>query len=1267
MKTFKVLPRLMASFGLVMIFTSTLWGLATSVSGSTAAQLAAAIQGNGITISNPILKRSNSQQAGTFSNGINGAHLEVDSGIILTTMSVAEAFTTNDSGSKSIANGNTYEDNDLKNIDPKAKYDTVIFEFDVTLGANTKLLLVNYQFASEEYNEYVGSQYNDAFGFFISGGDLTQTYNIARVVNDSTIVTTANISNYPAVTINNVNNGTLGGNADGTPTILTNSQYFIDNTPNNHPVDVEFDGLTHRLHATLDNLTPGVTYHFKMALADTGDNQLDTGVFVDKITGIRAPQMCYDYAYKQNGQYITNKSYLGVTPRIDGTVISGTPVDVQLYVKNQESSELIAQNLKMSILDMNTSQAIYKTGSVNVLLPGKIAVTPIADNTNGMSVANSYIKNIPIGSVAANEYFYTNYSISPLIGDLNMSLDANISFQLLIQGVTIPYDNKLGTNIPMCTSTASYSPASGIYNMVDQRANLGTALNANSTTVKNNLPTQVANRPTSLEIVSYDPVNFNTVKASNTMLAVEIIDMAGFFDTNASCHNPNSAITKRAWVQFGKADANITHTVFDSSLLGTGLNTGVSSGDYFKNIRENAAYRLSYNLDDNNGSVQVDEVVPGRYKLKYFTTYAGQVCTSDVDGNLNNIDTVPHWCGNNGGGNGSGMTPSELATCMECIYGKKTRNVCSRDNFSIRPEALKVNITDGAITIPADANLSAHYSYRFDLNATNHLDSTATPGYVAFYNSAIVDPDRNATLKWSPNGRDVSGCNDISDPAVSFYFIDGIITNQMRDHNNTGRYQLQLRDQKWTSVDKETPSHHIGTTNWLSGGDCIANSDSVPLYSNTNTYANNMVGCVISSQHTKLSAPTAQFNDYNLSFRPYQFDLSTLVMGTGMNYGNTINTAVAPVIPTPNITKWTYINDLNLSDQMGVRYSGSIVARGKNNAQLSNFVDHCFAEPLDLNSSLVFPAVYTGNGGSNLDATTHFDYRLNITTDTNATDYNNTASVTPAPRGAQTYKYMTLPTSAFLKDQNGSTSMNLTVNFDRNQTLPQNPIILGMDNFQVKCTTGVNCISIADGVTNKSPDRNLSSDANVTFVYGRLATKDVRIFGQNTFAPNGWYEVFNLPSFNTVSYQASKNDINWFINSGHDDISHGDSSVTRLISSAAATTVNYGGNDVMGVETFSFPAIAPTYNGKAHVDTAPWLWYAPNALPYSDPSTTNPANAAGNDAACLTHPCFNVTVMPAIGATGSAKSTNEADKDSKTSTSGGGGWKSTTDYAPAIR
>ena len=62
-----------------------------------------------------------------------------------------------------------------------------MFEFDIIPSGDS--LKFNFVFGSEEYNEWVGSQYNDVFGFFISGPGITgdpgigNDHNIALIPN----------------------------------------------------------------------------------------------------------------------------------------------------------------------------------------------------------------------------------------------------------------------------------------------------------------------------------------------------------------------------------------------------------------------------------------------------------------------------------------------------------------------------------------------------------------------------------------------------------------------------------------------------------------------------------------------------------------------------------------------------------------------------------------------------------------------------------------------------------------------------------------------------------------------------------------------------------------------------------------------------------------------------------------------------------------------------------------------------------------------------
>ncbi|HZF69811.1 choice-of-anchor L domain-containing protein [Sulfuricurvum sp.] len=1095
MNVLKLISRLTTVLASAMIFTISVEAAATYTSGATAAQLASQIQGPGITITNPKLSVGKASQAGTFSNGIAGAGLEVDQGIILTTMDVATAFKANSSTHTSITNSGSSTDSDLLAIDSRSRYDTVVFSFDVTLGANTRLLMIDYQFASEEYNEWVGSQFNDAFGFFISGGDLNQTYNIARVVDDSSIVTTQNIFKYDTVTVNNVNRGSIGSQSNGAPVILTNSKYFIDNcylkdpgtyyvnssdcTQKKSMVNVEFDGLTHRLHATLDNLTPGQTYHFKMAIADTSDAAWDTGVFVNKIMGIRGPQLCYDYAYKQNNQFITNKTYLNQTPQIDSSVLPNTVVPVSIYIKNVETSELVAKNIKMNINDINTSQAIYSPNTVSLIAPNQLVATPIPDGSNGMSVADSYIHDIPIGEIKSNEYFFLNYSLMPSVSTLKMPINAILHYELEIEGQIIPGNEVLGTDIPMCAGTVSYLPVPGIFNMVDKQLNTGT-LAVGSTNVKYNLPTQVANRPTQMKIVSFDPVNTNTVKATDTAVAVEMIDVGGYFDTNASCADPRSAITPRAWVQFGSYDANTTNVNFDKSLLGTGMNTTVTEGQFYNQVRENAAYRISYNLDDNNGSVQIQTLANGRSKLLNFTTYAGQPCMQDIDGNPNSQDTVPQWCGSNGTGGGTGMTPAQLQTCMECIYGAKTRVVCSRDNFAIRPEAFNIQIqdTNGSVIVPADANISAGYMYRFDVNATNHIDLNATLGYVATFSSLQGTSDRNVTLAWSPNGHVVSGCNDTTSPYLDFGFIDGKIINQTRNQNNVGRYVLQARDKKWTAADQAPMSHHVGNTNWIAGNDCAGGSE-VPLYDAvSNTYYQNMVGCTISSNHLNHNNGV-QYNDYNLTVHPYKF---------GMNGSFRVGEGNATSTP-PNIAlnagsyKFVYMADINNTNEMNMSVRGDyqITAQGATGGALSNFVRQCYANDINITLTRTHSR---DQGFANYQA--RFSDK-NVTSGVVLENENTT--IIPF----QKEWLRTVSDNNFTKDGAGTLSTEVRLNYDRNNMVLVNPISVSYGDFNVSCATATDCQHRADGLVAHEPKGNTATGFKVDHYYGRAQGQYTRI------------------------------------------------------------------------------------------------------------------------------------------------------------------------------
>lgn len=140
--------------------------------------------------------------------------------------------------------------------------DAVSLEFDFVPNSTT--VTFNYLFASEEYTGSFPCSYSDAFALLIKpvGGTYT---NLAVLPGGAGPVSVTNI--HPS---NSDIGGTLSCGA-------SNDAYFAGyNTAN---IETNFNGRTIPLTATA-TVTPGVTYHFKMVLADAGDTAYDSAVFL---------------------------------------------------------------------------------------------------------------------------------------------------------------------------------------------------------------------------------------------------------------------------------------------------------------------------------------------------------------------------------------------------------------------------------------------------------------------------------------------------------------------------------------------------------------------------------------------------------------------------------------------------------------------------------------------------------------------------------------------------------------------------------------------------------------------------------------------------------------------------------------------------------------------------------------------------------------------------------------------------------------------------
>jgi hypothetical protein len=220
-------------------------------------ELLQCLLGPDVVVSNAVLTGA-PQAAGTFVGEL--GVIGFDQGIILSSGDIGTLAGPNTGDATSTINS-TPGDPDLDALIPGyTTYDAVVLEFDFTCPTPQDVVF-QYVFGSEEYNEWVDSPFNDVFGFFLNG------VNIA--------LAPAGCSNAGSpVSINNVNCGNpyvgIGPNC--------NCYRNNDLDDGGGAINTELDGLTQVFFAT-GTILPG-TNHIKLAIADAGDQVLDSDVMI---------------------------------------------------------------------------------------------------------------------------------------------------------------------------------------------------------------------------------------------------------------------------------------------------------------------------------------------------------------------------------------------------------------------------------------------------------------------------------------------------------------------------------------------------------------------------------------------------------------------------------------------------------------------------------------------------------------------------------------------------------------------------------------------------------------------------------------------------------------------------------------------------------------------------------------------------------------------------------------------------------------------------
>lgn len=245
-----------------------------TVTNTTNAQaLADAFAGGGVTVVGTPTLQGVAAQQGTFAS-TNLSTVGFASGVVLTTGSTADVPGPNSSGSTSVIIPGVQGDAQLAALAVDSTGatapldDTNALTFDFTVPAGATQVQFNFVFASEEYNEFTGSNFNDVLAVFVDGT------NVALAPGSGA-----------TVSVNTINGGDVGEPA-------VNPQFYINNTTANPPAgtpsdplrisELEADGLTTVLSAApIAVLNPNLSVHtVKIAIGDVTDQSWDSQLFL---------------------------------------------------------------------------------------------------------------------------------------------------------------------------------------------------------------------------------------------------------------------------------------------------------------------------------------------------------------------------------------------------------------------------------------------------------------------------------------------------------------------------------------------------------------------------------------------------------------------------------------------------------------------------------------------------------------------------------------------------------------------------------------------------------------------------------------------------------------------------------------------------------------------------------------------------------------------------------------------------------------------------
>lgn len=365
---------------------------------------------NGIFVNN-ISFIGDSAQLGWLTDG-DSVTLGINEGLVLSTGIAASV--SNGSNMPGGNWSNTMSNPDLSGLTGFPTYDLAQLDFDFIATGDS--MTFQFVFGSAEYPEWVGSSFNDIFGFFVNGPGIVGPYTNSAV--NLAVVPGTNT----AVSINTIN-------ADTNATLYNDNSTFL--IPN-----LFCDGYTVPMFASIGNLIVGETYHITLAITDASDAALDSWVFLG---GNSFQQFCtVNFLEEANDRGAQQCLLSQVKADLDYTVFCGT-----ITLENQSQVNLNVANAYYEMGDGNTITA-HATDVYSYVTPGNYTVKLVQETIDGFT-AKYTLGTFPISEIMPSEPFISqngsivsidNYDPSWLVSWF-VSVDGGFTYTEL-EGITTP-------------------------------------------------------------------------------------------------------------------------------------------------------------------------------------------------------------------------------------------------------------------------------------------------------------------------------------------------------------------------------------------------------------------------------------------------------------------------------------------------------------------------------------------------------------------------------------------------------------------------------------------------------------------------------------------------------------------------------------------------------------------------------------------------------------------------------------------------------------